>query len=386
MPFKEVFAVNDSITLHFRAQVPRHFDHIDNVYIAGNHNHLGNWSTEDGLTLIPTARGVFEGMIELKECEKLEFKAHLGDWDHVETDELGKNIDNREINCNEDRLIEIEILNFKIRPAVHPVPKTASAQILYFHEFYAEDFDNYRTVAIYLPPNYYKDNKRYPVLYALDGNNLFDEGTSAFGDEWRLDKVANDLINEGKIPPTIIVGIYNTRKRANEFLTGYDWWLGEAIQGQADSYSDFIIKKVKNFVDSNLRTLPDRKNTYLMGSSFGGFFTLYSLVRNSQNFSRFAAVSPAFFWSDHIIYEILKEDISPLPDRLWMDMGEREGIDDMVIQFKDGVEELKDAENILLSAGLNPDSNFRVHVAEGAIHSECSWSQRIDQILMYLLN
>jgi predicted alpha/beta superfamily hydrolase len=43
-----------------------------------------------------------------------------------------------------------------------------------------------RRIWIYLPPGYETSKKKYPVIYMQDGQNLFDEFTTAFGQEWGL--------------------------------------------------------------------------------------------------------------------------------------------------------------------------------------------------------
>src|SRR2546423_1000740 len=85
-------------------------------------------------------------------------------------------------------------------------------------------FHNTRTLRVWLPPGYHAadaQNRRYPVLYLNDGQNLFDACTSIFNhQEWRVDETANELIRGGKVPPLIVVGIDNAggRDRAREYL------------------------------------------------------------------------------------------------------------------------------------------------------------------------
>src|SRR5438477_10739802 len=68
-----------------------------------------------------------------------------------------------------------------------------------------------RDLIVYLPPGYEEHaERRYPVLYLQDGQNLFDAATAFAGQEWRADESADRLTEEGIIEPLIIVGIYNT--------------------------------------------------------------------------------------------------------------------------------------------------------------------------------
>src|SRR6476469_6963786 len=56
-------------------------------------------------------------------------------------------------------------------------------------------FPGERTLRIWLPPGYDSTGqRRYPVLYFLDGQNAFDTCTGFQGHEWNLDEVATRLI------------------------------------------------------------------------------------------------------------------------------------------------------------------------------------------------
>ena len=64
-----------------------------------------------------------------------------------------------------------------------------------------------RTIRVYLPPDYKSDNKRYPVVYMLDGQNLFDRKTS-FSGEWGVDETMNTLA-ENHQQEAMVIGIDN---------------------------------------------------------------------------------------------------------------------------------------------------------------------------------
>ena len=66
-----------------------------------------------------------------------------------------------------------------------------------------------------MPASYGSGAGRYPVLYAHDGQNLFDEATSHSG-EWRVDETMADLAGEGI--EAIVVGIANdSDARASDY-------------------------------------------------------------------------------------------------------------------------------------------------------------------------
>ena len=84
------------------------------------------------------------------------------------------------------------------------------------HEQFPSRFlRNQRDLIVYLPPGYHdQPQRRFPVLYLHDGQNLFDGATSFIpGMDWHVGQTADRFIYEGKVEPLIIVGIYNAGKQ-----------------------------------------------------------------------------------------------------------------------------------------------------------------------------
>src|SRR5579884_3325279 len=88
-------------------------------------------------------------------------------------------------------------------------PHTLTGDVRLHADFESRYLGAPRSVIVYCPPDYRTaTDRRYPVLYLHDGQNLFDQAT-AFAGEWRVDETAQALISAGKIEPLIIVGVYN---------------------------------------------------------------------------------------------------------------------------------------------------------------------------------
>jgi predicted alpha/beta superfamily hydrolase len=60
------------------------------------------------------------------------------------------------------------------------------------HAFYSPQLDNAREVFVWLPASYAHSDKRYPVLYMHDAQNLFDAYTGYSG-EWRMNETRQTL-------------------------------------------------------------------------------------------------------------------------------------------------------------------------------------------------
>src|ERR1700761_1441570 len=181
-----------------------------------------------------------------------------------------------------------------------------------------------RELIVYLPPIYATaPQRRFPVLYMHDGQNLFDPTTSYIpGNDWRMGETADGQIEEGSVEPLIIVGINNAgEKRLAEYTPGKDWRLGG---GQADTYGRFLVEKVKPFIDAQYRTLPGPEHTGMGGSSLGGLVTLYLGLRYPELFSRLAVMSPSVWWRQRAILRTVR-GLARKPDlKIWLDIGGRE--------------------------------------------------------------
>ncbi len=135
-----------------------------------------------------------------------------------------------------------------------------------------------RRIWIYLPRSYASDiNRRYPVIYAHDAQNLFDSATS-FSGEWGIDESLDNMPQE-----LIVVGIDNGGAARMDELTPYanDKYGG----GQADDYLDFIVEKLRPYINSRFRTKPERENTAILGSSLGGLCSFYAAIRHEDIFT-----------------------------------------------------------------------------------------------------
>ena len=143
------------------------------------------------------------------------------------------------------------------------------------HQFHSEILPDDRVVSVYLPPQYLEqEERRFPVFYLQDGQNLFDGRTSYIaGRTWNAHTTADRLTKEGKIEPVILVGVANTGlRRMAEYTPTRDFKMGG---GEGRSYGRLLMEELKPLIDRTYRTLADAKNTGLGGSSLGGLISLF---------------------------------------------------------------------------------------------------------------
>jgi predicted alpha/beta superfamily hydrolase len=262
-------------------------------------------------------------------------------------------------------------------------PHTLTGEIRVHKNFYSKILNNSRDVLVYLPPGYTaKKKQRYDVFYMQDGQNLFDGATSFIpGQEWHADETAQQLINENKIEPLIIVGIYNTGKdRANEYTPAEDQKY--KVGGKADLYGRMLVEELKPFIDHNYRTLHDPDHTGLGGSSLGGIVSLYVGLKYPKTFGRLAVISPSVWFADYQIVKFV--DALPVKpkDRIWLDIGTKEGRD--ANEAAETVASAKRLNEALIKKGWKPAKDLSYFEAKGAEHNERAWAARLPQVLLYL--
>ena len=180
-----------------------------------------------------------------------------------------------------------------------------------------QEYDLY----IHLPRNYGSKEQKYPVLYLLDAQWDFPLVTAIFGQQFY----------DGFLPGIVIVGITWGGKSPNhDSLRARDLTPTSATtlpqSGGAPKFLAFIKKELIPFIESQYRVTDDRT---LMGSSFGGLFTLYALFNETELFHRYVLTSPAVGWDNEVIYTYEKnyaEKKPRLPIKLFMTVGELEEV------------------------------------------------------------
>lgn len=135
-----------------------------------------------------------------------------------------------------------------------------------------------RQIAIWTPEDYKNSDKKYPVLYLLDG-------------EWNfrfVSALADKLASSGDIPQIIVVGIINNNRSKD--LTPPGPADNKNSFGGGEEFLRFIETELQPWVTSTFRTHPYR---ILAGHSFGGLFSIYSMMARPTTFHAFIALSPS---------------------------------------------------------------------------------------------
>jgi len=185
-------------------------------------------------------------------------------------------------------------------------------------------------IYIRLPEEYAPGlNRKYPVIYVLDGQWDFK----------LLDSIYGGLHFDQFVPATIIVGItYSGADADYESLRAMDY---TPIQdrfvpgsGDAPKFFTFLKGELIPFIETEYQADPSRR--VLMGSSYGGTFTLYALFSEPGLFRGYVAGSPVVVYGDRFAFKQEAEyakNHQDLPVRLFLSVGELEELARPVQEF-----------------------------------------------------
>jgi predicted alpha/beta superfamily hydrolase len=252
----------------------------------------------------------------------------------------------------------------------------SDVQLRRHQNFRSKILRNQRDLVVYLPPGYQEQpDRRFPVLYMHDGQNLFDGATSFVqGQDWHVGHSADAEIRAGRVEPLIIVGIYNVGKaRIQEYTPTKAPRLGG---GRADRYGRFLLDEVMPFVNSQYRVQLGPQNTGIGGSSLGGLVSLFLGLSRPDVFGKIAALSPSVWWNQRVIHTFTAGMNVESRPRIWLDIGTREGP-----RIVEDVERYRD---ILVRRGWQCERDLHYERLDGAEHNEAAWAQRVAPFLRFL--
>lgn len=265
-----------------------------------------------------------------------------------------------------------------------------AASQLHHHPAFPSQFVQPRNIDVWLPPGYESETGvRYPVIYMQDGQNLFDSTKAFIGVEWGIDETMEKLIREQTIRKAIVVGIWNTARRFQEYmpqkpleqrtdlLSDFQAEFGSAPI--SDRYLQFLLMELKPFIDGRYRTLPDRDHTFILGSSMGGLISIYALCEYPERFAGAACISTHWPIANGVVIDYLRHRLpEPGRHRIYFDFG-TETLDAGYESFQKQVDAIMD------SLGYRQTKDWITRKFPGHEHSERAWKQRVHIPLTFFL-
>jgi predicted alpha/beta superfamily hydrolase len=269
---------------------------------------------------------------------------------------------------------------------IHRGANTITGTVLVFPRVEGAPGIPAREICVYLPPSLARSmaagettDQRYPVLYFMDGQNVFDDKTSYIGVKWAADEALEKLAGEGI--EAIAVAVAN---HGDDRMHEYNPWPSSLkyrgrthpVGGKGDAYLDWLVGTVKPLVDRSFPTRAERMATAIIGSSMGGLISLYALFAQRAVFGLAGVMSPAVQWSDYRVVTLIEE--SPLPPtRIHLDMGWRE--------WRGATRDARKVRDALLARGFVLERDLHYVEERNARHNEAAWARRLPDALRFLL-
>lgn len=252
-------------------------------------------------------------------------------------------------------------------------------------DFHSPQLQNQRNILVYLPPSYAQSDRRYPVMYMHDGQNLFDNTTSYAG-EWQVDETMEYLAyNEGL--EAIVVAVPNMgAERTNEYSPFHDPRHGGGRGGQ---YLAFLAHSLKPQIDRDFRTMSDRMHTGIMGSSMGGLISLYAFFQHHDTFGFAGVMSPSLWFAHDAIMRYVQEKAVYHHGRIYLDAGTREYGDGQPPMLKARSRRyygrVRRMKRMLVRLGYRPIYEIMHIEGRGHGHRESAWAHRLPNAIRYFL-
>ena len=262
---------------------------------------------------------------------------------------------------------------------------------------FRSEFVQTRNIDVWLP-DHFDPQSPYPVLYMHDGQNIFESESSFNRISWKVDETLSDLIRNNKIRGCIIVGIWNTEKRFQEFTPlkpFLDYYSPDLTINAnevlstfiSDEYLKFIVYELKPFIDSTFNTLKDRDNTFISGSSMGGLISIYAICEYPEVFGGAACLSTHWPFSiiqaDPLMFNVITDYLkaklpSPETHKIYFDHG-TETLDSLYPPYQSEV-------NRIMKGKGYSERSWITKVFEGDEHSELFWQKRFHIPATFLLS
>ena len=250
-----------------------------------------------------------------------------------------------------------------------------------------------RDIYVYLPAEYLNNtdsSKKFPVLYMLDGQNVWDHRNLPW-QGWKVESSMERLVQEDKIQSAIVVGISNSRNRTKE----YAGWCDELPDGDvvtdsvefkryANEHRLMIVEEIIPFIEANYNVIADRSGRVIAGSSYGAFCSAYFAASNPEVFSGAGLFSGGSRGFEQIIATDGFNFSSEQKVKFYIDCGTGDSLEMILLP---GTQQLKD---YLLAKGYKQaekptdEGDLFYQEAVGHSHNEQAWSRRIPDFLEFM--
>ena len=258
------------------------------------------------------------------------------------------------------------------------------------HELKVPYTGKLRRVRVLLPKNYETDtDRRYPVVYFHDGQNVFYSKEAYVGHSW---KVIPAIKRNPDISRMIVVAIDNDGlQRMNE----YSAWKykesnipGMQFGGKGIEYGEFVMEVVKPFIDQEYRTLADREHTAMIGSSLGGNITQFLGLEYQDQIGCLGVFSSANWLHQEAFDRYIERKKLYADQRIYIYVGTEEADDTDKTLMAGNIKQAYIDSSLryyhdVIQQGVALE-NIAIRIQSGAIHHEEAWAEHLPECLRLL--
>lgn len=258
------------------------------------------------------------------------------------------------------------------------------------HELKVPYTGKLRRVRVLLPKNYETDtDRRYPVVYFHDGQNVLYSKEACAGHSW---KVIPAIKRNPDISRMIVVAIDNDGfQRMNE----YSAWKykesnipGMQFGGKGVEYGEFVMEVVKPFIDQEYRTLSDREHTAMIGSSLGGNITQFLGIEYQDQIGCLGVFSSANWLHQEAFDHYIKRKKLYSDQRIYIYVGTEEADDTDKTLMAGNIKQAYIDSSLryyhdIIQQGVALE-NISIRIQSGAVHHELAWAENLPDCLRFL--
>jgi predicted alpha/beta superfamily hydrolase len=266
-----------------RLQVPPAIDSGESYYLSAEHQ---RWAPADSAYRFRRVGDQWELTFQFTSKYFLQYRITRGSDVAVESSAEGYPTRPRLAEITRDTLLSVTVAGWADRIVRK---STASPQVQLFAEAFAfPTLSRSHRVWVYLPRGYASSRRRYPVMYLMDGEALFDRAQTDDGEEWEVDETLDRTTSADA--GMIVVGIEGGSKRVSEYLPYATTSGRPTSEGRAFVHD--LVTTLMPAISQRYRVQPGRKTTAIGGSSMGAFIALFAALEHPDRFGGVAAFSP----------------------------------------------------------------------------------------------
>ncbi len=303
------------------------------------------------------------------------FKVTLGSWGTVEKGPFGADVPNRVAVCgNGPTTVYGHVFHWG-NDTIFPPSNVPYLDLGFWCPRPLNGLA--REVFAHLPPTYgtiAAVGTAYPVVYALDGQEMFDPSRSPTGTSCRLDLAADANAAAGNTQ-VICIAIDNTFQQV--------WELGPSVDpiqggGGLPDWTNWFVNELKPEIDRIYQTNPGPQATCILGTQLSGLAAFRLAWDNSATVQLVGSLSPEMTWNNSETAGIVAGTNPAPPLNIWLDTGTAEQPDPQA-----QLTSVQDVDTALLGVGFT-STKLDFDVVQGGTADPVTWGARLPQVLAFL--